>query len=334
MKTGSSKKYGAVLTALLALATSSFFIAPKAEAKSDQESTETTQSTKSTKETKSRKSLSDDIEKLENVSYMPGLPHADDRAHLFCLYTPKAKAEKSFPLIIYVHGGGWTTRPNSIPRWVPNFVRKGYGVAIVYYRLAQEGIFSSQIEDLNTALRYFKGNADKLHIDANHIGLWGSSAGGHLVALMGASANSPALDIGGDKSISRDVQAVCDFAGPANLYDLGTKQYPKMEWDTVSPTSSLSLLLGGTAASQKARALEASPDTYISPGDPPFLVIHGEADKLVPIEQSDDLVAALQKAGVDTTYIRLPHEGHHIEHGKNIETARKFFDKHLKGDTH
>lgn len=330
MKTGSSKKYCSILAAL-ALATSNFFIAA-AEAKHNSESSKSTNSSNSAHRSKSSKSLTDDIEKLENVSYIPGQPNANDHAHQFSLYTPKAKAEKSFPLIIYVHGGGWTGRPTTIPRWVPDFVRKGYGVAIVYYRLAQEGIFSSQIEDLNTALRYFKGNADKLHIDASHIGLWGHSAGGHLVALMGASANSPALDIGGDKSISRDVQAVCDFSGPANLYDLGTKKYPQMEWDTVSPTSSLSILLGGTAASQKARALEASPDTYVSPGDPPFLVMHGENDKVVPIEQSDDLVAALQKAGVDTTYIRLPHQGHDIEHGKNIETARKFFDKHLKSD--
>ncbi len=274
------------------------------------------------------------MEKLENLSYWPG-GNADDLAHRLSLYLPKVKEkekEKSFPLIIYVHGGGWTSRPNAgtTPLWLPQFVKNGYAVAIVNYRLAQEGIFSSQMEDLNCALRFLKGNANKFHIDAGHIGLWGMSAGGHLVALMGTSAVSPLLNMGGDQSINRDVQAVCDMAGPTNLYELGTKVYPLKQWDTTTPGASLSLLLGGTAATQKARALEASPDTYVSAGSPPFLIIHGINDAVVPVEQSDMLVEKLQKAGVKTTYLRLPKFGHDVEKGKNLDSVLSFFDQYLK----
>jgi len=274
------------------------------------------------------------MQKLENISYWPGAD-ASDRAHLLSLFTPKDKEkEKSFPLIIYVHGGAWTARPNpgTIPAWVPQFVKSGYAVAVVNYRLAQEGIFSSQMEDLNCALRYLKSNADKLHVDGGHIGLWGTSAGGHLVALMGTSAVSPVLNMGGDQSVSRDVQAVCDMAGPTNLFELGTKVYPLKQWDTSTSGASLSLLLGGTAASQIARALEASPDTYVSPANPPFLIIHGINDAVVPVEQSDLLAEKLQKAGVKTTYMRLPKSGHDVEKGRNIDAALHFFDQYLKAE--
>lgn len=270
-------------------------------------------------------------ERFENQSYMPGVT---DKPHSFSLYLPdsgsKKQKGKNFPLVIYVHGGAWTGRPEASPAWVNSFVKDGYAVAIVYYRLAQEGPFPAQMEDLNAALRWFKDNADKYHIDANRIGLWGHSAGGHLVALMGTSANSKAFATGGDITVSRDVKAVCDFAGPANLYELGTRVYSQKQWDTTSPSCSLSLFLGGTAQTQKARALEASPDTYASAGDPPFLIVHGTNDKVVPVEQSDELVAVLKKNGVDTTYMRLEGAGHNLMTGKNIDAARKFFDKHLK----
>jgi len=277
-----------------------------------------------------RKTMGSEIDKLENISYISG-GNLADRAHLLNIYSPKDAQGKSLPLIIYVHGGAWIGRPNGSPAWVERFAKEGYAVAIVYYRLAQEGIFPSQMEDLNNALRFLKGNADKLHIDGTHFGLWGSSAGGHLVALMGTSANSAALDFSGDKTISRDVQAVCDMSGPTNLYLLGTQNYPLKQWDTSSPGAALSLLLGGTAASQKEKALQASPDTYVSAGDPPFLVIHGINDVIVPVEQSDLFVEELQKAGIDTTYMRLPGFGHDVEKGKNLDAVLAFFNKHLKG---
>jgi acetyl esterase/lipase len=291
--------------------------------KRDAKNSENSKSSKDSKD--SKKSQND---KFENLSYLSG---PVEKAHSYSLYLPSSKNKsKNFPLLIYVHGGAWTGRPNASPSWVNSFVKDGYAVAIVYYRLAQEGPFPAQMEDLNSALRFFKSNADKYHIDANRIGLWGHSAGGHLVALMATSANSKSFATGGDITVPRDVKAVCDFAGPANLYDLGTKTYPQKQWDTASPGSSLSLFLGGTASTQKARALEASPDTYVSAGDPPFLIVHGTADKVVPVEQSDELVALLKKNGVDTTYMRLEGAAHNLMTSKNIEAAHKFFDKHLK----
>lgn len=264
--------------------------------------------------------------KFENMSYWPGL---NDPAHQLSLYTPPA-AGKKFPLLIYVHGGGWFSRPKSAPAWVSSFVRDGFAVCIVHYRLSQEGIFPAQMEDLDTALRWLKTNASKFNIDDSRIGLWGTSAGGHLVALMGTSWNNSTLDLGpGDKTISRQVQAVCDFCGPSNLVALGSKMAPGQSWDTVSPMAPLSLLLGGPAVNQGARAAQASPTTYVSSACPPFLIVHGAADPIVPTSQSEELANALKAAGVPVMF-QVVAGGHDIEKGSNIELARQFFKNTLK----
>lgn len=266
-----------------------------------------------------------------DMCYWPG---ENETAHQLRLFTPPLSAteqHKEFPLIIYVHGGAWTGRPKTSPDWVGSFVKSGFAVAVVHYRLAQEGIFPAQMEDLNTCLRWLKANASKYKIDPNRIGLWGSSAGGHLVALMGTSWNSPVLDLGaGDKSISRQVQAVCDFCGPSNLVELGSQTAPGQLWDTVSPNSPLSKLLGGTAASQPARANAASPITYVSAICPPFLIMHGTSDQVIPVNQSEELAAALKAAGAPVTIELVQGAGHDIEKGENIEVARQFFTTHLR----
>lgn len=265
--------------------------------------------------------------KFEKLSYWPGL---NDQAHQISIYTPPANSAKS-PLIIYVHGGSWLSRPKSTPPWISSFVKDGFAVAVVHYRLSTEGIFPAQIEDLNTCLRWVKTNANKFNIDANRIGLWGTSAGGHLVSLMGTSSNNAALDLGlGDKSISKNVQAVCDFCGPSDLVALGSQMQPGQEWDTVSPAAPLSLLLGGQATTRSALALQASPTTYVSANNPPFLIVHGAMDTIVPTSQSQALADKLKAAGVSTELYILPGTGHDIEKGANIDLARQFFIKHLK----
>lgn len=264
---------------------------------------------------------------IEHITYEPG---STDLAHQMSVYLPPMKGSK-FPLIIYVHGGGWQSRPTSSPTWVNTFVKQGYAVACVNYRLSNEGVFPAQIEDLNSALRFLKQNAAKINVDPARIGIFGASAGGHLAALMGTSENSLAMDLGaGDKSVSRKVAAVCDWYGPTELYELGTKAYPANTWDLSSPTAPLSLLLGGQASNKRSLAESASPMTYVAAGNPPILIMHGSADTIIPVSQSQEFDAALKKAGVDVTYIELPGIGHGFQDKNSLNTVRTFFDKHLK----
>ncbi|MBX9685404.1 MAG: alpha/beta hydrolase [Candidatus Obscuribacterales bacterium] len=266
--------------------------------------------------------------KIEKVNYSSGLA---DLPHQMNVYLPPMQGSK-FPLIIYVHGGGWQWRPDKIPSWIPSFVKAGYAVACVNYRLSSEGRFPAQMEDLNTALRFLKSNSAKINVDPDRIGVFGLSAGGHLAALMGTSWNSAAMDPGpADKTVSRKVKAVCDWYGPTDLYALGTKQYPGNTWDLSSPNAPLSLLLGGQASLKKAEADAASPITYVSPASAPILIMHGNKDEIIPVSQSQEFAAALKKAGVDVTYIELNGIRHGFQDRKSLETVRNFFDKQLKG---
>ena len=268
------------------------------------------------------------MNRMEGFSYWPGLT---DQAHLMSLYKPAQGS--NFPLIIYVHGGGWTSRPSakSQPSWLGQAVKRGYAVCLVNYRLAQESPFPAQMEDLNTALRFIKANASRFDIDAGRIGLWGTSAGGHLVALMGTSARVSTLDMGAnDRSFSRDVKAVCDFCGPADLYALATDTSPGRTWDTSSPVASLSIFLSGPAAQNKARADMASPVTYVSGLCPPILIMHGKADTIVPFSQSEKFAHALQARNAPVEFVALDGQSHDIEKGGNIDTALNFFDRRLK----
>ena len=172
-------------------------------------------------------------------------------------------------------------------------------MASIDYRLTSTAPFPAQIEDCKAAVSWLRANASTYHLDPDHIGVWGMSAGGHLAALLGTSGGVPELEGGGDNmQYSSRVQAVCDVAGPADLPampNLGAKRIAAIEG-----------LLGGPLEKDKVKAIAASPIHYVSKDDPPFLIVHGEGDRVVPVEQSQRFYEALQKAGVNATLKILP----------------------------
>lgn len=266
--------------------------------------------------------------RFENINYWEGYM---DPAHQMTIYVPQVSGSAKLPLILYVHGGGWTAGRDQKPKWVSTFNKNGYAVALINYRLAQEGPYPAQIQDLYAGLKFIKKNIERLNVDPTRIGVWGASAGGHLAALMGTAANDPKVDpqsFGG--SPDRSVKAVCDWCGPTDLVSLGTESNPRLKLDWTLPTSGLSLLLGGTAQARLVEARAASPLTYVNSGDPPFLIMHGTADDIVPFSQSQVFADALKKAGVDTTFVSLDRAGHAFENRKNLDTVIAFFNKHLK----
>ena len=182
--------------------------------------------------------------------------------------------------------------------------------------------FPAQIEDCKAAVRWLRANAGKYNLDADRIGVWGMSAGGHLAALLGTSGGVPELEGSGDNmQYSSRVQAVCDVAGPADLpamTNLGPKRMFAIE-----------ALLGGPLEKDKAKAITASPIHYVSKDDPPFLIVHGEGDRVIPVEQSRRFYEALQKAGVNATLKILP-VGHQAVQMDALKDAEVFFDATLK----
>lgn len=220
---------------------------------------------------------------------------------------PKQESENPRPVVVWIHGGAW--RAGSKDRNRAQFLaRHGFFTASVEYRLTGEAIWPAQIHDCKAAIRFLKANAKPFNLDPNKIGVWGSSAGGHLVAMLGATAEVEELEGNiGPKHVTSRVHAVVDFYGPTDLTVMG--DFPsRMDHD--APDSPESQLLGGPPKQNRAIARTANPITYITKDDPPFLIVHGDLDRTVPYNQSQILHKALTKAGVDSTFIPVRGGGH------------------------
>ena len=234
------------------------------------------------------------------------------------LYLPE-KAARPLPVILWVHGGGWVGG-NKTNGPAFRFATKGYAVASMNYRFSQHGIFPAQIYDCKAAVRWLRANAGKYGLDADHIGAWGCSAGGHLVALLGTTAGVKELEgPGGNEDQSSRVQAVVDWYGPTDFLTVGTK-------DTRTQ------LIGGDPQQNKDKARKASPMTYVSKDAAPFLIMHGDEDRTVPISQSETFAAALKQAGADATYVVVKggkHGGALFSSAETMKQVEDFFAQHL-----
>lgn len=252
-----------------------------------------------------------------------------DRALKLDLYLPEKAAAGNRPLVVWIHGGGWR-KGSKAGTQAARLATFGYVVASIEYRLTDEAIFPAQIEDCKAAIRWLRANAEKYHIDPQRVGVWGSSAGGHLVALLGTAGDESKWDVGAHTDQSSRVQAVCDYFGPADLADMPAAQAARAD-------GPVALLLGGPVAEKTDAAKAASPVTYISKDDPPFLICHGTEDALVPISQSENFLTALKAAGIDATLLKVKGAGHGFSGEapdppiREIQDrVRAFFDAKLK----
>lgn len=270
------------------------------------------------------------VKRISDIAYA----RASDKELFLDLYLPE-KGEEPWPVILWVHGGAWRTGDKGhFGHWA-EFARRGYAVASINYRLSQEAIFPAQIHDCKAAVRWLRANAGRYRLDAEHIGAWGASAGGHLVALLGTSGSVAELEGElGHPGYSSRVQAVCDWFGPSDF--LRMNDIPgRMDHD--APDSPESQLVGGPIQENKDKVARANPITYIRGDEPPFLIMHGSEDLTVLPHQSELLYEALCEAGVEATLHILEGAGHGGEafHAPEaMAIIRAFFDKHLKRESH
>jgi len=250
-----------------------------------------------------------------DIAYVPG----GGNSQSLDLFIP-GNPTKPLPVVVWIHGGAWKAGDKKFCPAMP-LLNRGYAVASLNYRLSQEAIFPAQIHDCKAALRWLRANAQKYHLDPNRIGVWGGSAGGHLVALLGTSGGVKELegDEGNLKYSSR-VQAVCDWFGPSDFTSIRSQ----------AADGPVAALLGGIASEAKQKAILASPVTYVNKANPPFLIMHGDKDPTVPFQQSELLYDKLKKAGVDVTFKPVPGAGHGFGGSEIQKQVFDFFDKHLK----
>jgi acetyl esterase/lipase len=176
------------------------------------------------------------------------------------------------PVLVWIHGGGWHrgSKRGSIGKLLP-FARKSFFCISIDYRLSGEATFPAQIQDCKCAIRFLRAHAAKYSLDPERIGVWGSSAAGHLAALLGTSGDVKEFE--GDEGWeghSSCVQAVCDWYGPADLMSM--LEQPR-RIDTGAANSPESLLIGGPVWENPEKAAMASPVSHVSKDDPPFLIM-------------------------------------------------------------
>jgi acetyl esterase/lipase len=267
-----------------------------------------------------------------DIAYVP----EGDPAQKLDLYLPQHTPDHALPLIVWIHGGGWAAGSKSGCPAV-GFVPRGYVVVSVEYRFSQKAVFPAQIQDCQAVIRWLRANHEKYHIDADHVGVWGASAGGHLVALLGTSGGQHAFaPVGGNDDESDRVQAVCDFFGPADFNTVvaqaeADKTKNVLHFNHGDPYSQL---IGVPLNSDQAKGDAVSPVHYVSKDAPPYLILHGTADPLVPFAQSTELADALKKDGVDVILQPMPGAGHGgpaFNRPAVRNLIERFFDKHLKG---
>ncbi len=272
---------------------------------------------------------------VEGVKITRDIPYADpkiDRQKLDIAVPETPATDNPLPVFVLIHGGGWQggTHGPYLSRAI-RLVRGGEFAAVsIGYRLTGEASWPAQIHDCQAGVRWVKANAEKYNWDPERIVVWGSSAGGHLVAMLGVSADAESIDgkLGPHADESLKVAGVIDFFGPANMSTMGDPPGFERHNATDSPESKL---LGGPVKEVPEVAKAASPQSYVSEGDAPFLILHGTDDRTVPFQQSVDFHAALKKAGVDSTFIPVEGAGHGFGGPEVSQRVRDFLDKILLG---
>ena len=246
------------------------------------------------------------------------IPYASPQGSelLLDLYRP-AGARAPLPVIVFVHGGGWSVGTRTTgPDFRRYFARDGFAMASIDYRLTPAGVFPRSVEDVKTAIRFLRKNARQYGLDPDRICLWGTSAGGHLAAV---AALAPRGTFEGTEWLdqSSSVTCVLDAYGPTWFTTMDEETgaeaasrqpvAPALASGARAPgpqrhdadSSPESRLLGAPIRTIPDRVREASPLTYVSAGAPPFLIVHGLADGAVPHRQSVRLYEALAGAGAD-----------------------------------
>jgi acetyl esterase/lipase len=292
----------------------------------------------------------DGFERIADVSYgQHGWRNQLD------LYLP-VEAPRPLPVIVYCHGAGTSdsNKDELTPyTWAPPLLKRGYAFVQINYRVCmvdptnnphadEVARFPAQVHDCKAAIRFLRTNATRYGLDPDRLGVMGFSFGGYLAALVGTTGDSGEFEESGlDPEHGASVQAVCvvsglyDFASYFQQWELHSSAmgYPQASIDSVGVTPRG---LFGDSSNDLAMLSNGSPFTYASRDDPPFLIVHGFRDPVVPPHQADMLYVRLRNAGVDATLNLIPggqHGGPTLKHKQTRSSIVDFFNKHLKKQT-
>ena len=265
----------------------------------------------------------------ETVSMTPDLVYAKygERELHLDLYAPKA-GNGPFPAVVFIHGGGWESGDKTrFRRQAALLAEKGFVTACIAYRLSGEAKFPAAVYDSKAAVRWMRANAKQYRINPDKIGAAGGSAGGHVVAFLGVTADMPEFEgDGGNSGYSSRVQAVAALYPVVDFVSFGKL--------AGSGDNAMTKFLGATYAQKPELWAKASPVTYVSKKSAPTLFMHGTEDK-IPIQHSIDMMKQLKAAGVYSDIFVAKGAGHGFANGPqwfepSVRRMEEFFTKMLK----
>ena len=260
------------------------------------------------------------------VRDIPYILHAH-RSQMLDIYVPDVPTAPR-PLLVWIHGGGWFSGDKALPPGMGTLLR-GYDLASINYRLSNEAIFPAQIYDCKSAIRFLRAHAREFDIDPTRIGAWGESAGGQLASLLGTTNGRAEYEpLGASLGGSSAVQAVCDWFGPSDFV-----HNPQFHGFTIRAESLLFGSMNSPNSTQEMLAEEmfASPAQQVGHAPlVPFLIMHGELDPYVPVQQSEVLYQKLRAAGAPARLVIIPKGGHGngwFRNRDDIAMVYNFFDR-------
>lgn len=242
----------------------------------------------------------------EAARHLIDIPYArvDGRTLAIDLHLPAVARP---PLVVYLHGGAW--RDGDKTRYPQFLVANGFAVASVDFRSSQDARFPANVQDIKAAIRFLRASASRYGYRAGRIAIAGSSSGGHLAALVGTSNGHAELEgsVGEHARESSRVQAIVSWFGASNLDTILAQSTP-FGLDVRVPA--LKLLLGALPDEAPELARLASPVNHVDATDPPAILLHGNQDRQMPVNQSLELEAAYRRNGLDVETLILDGAGH------------------------
>ncbi|MFA5992155.1 MAG: alpha/beta hydrolase [Candidatus Pacearchaeota archaeon] len=263
-------------------------------------------------------SVKNQVEIVKDIKY-------SDQSFLDIYLPRNYTSSESLPVLILVHGGAWNSgsKEDFIYPAI-GFAKQGYATIAINYRLSNEAKFPAQIDDLKSSVNWIENNANRYNLDRNNIGLLGGSAGAHLALLFGT------------ENQNKNIKAVVSISGPTNFLTI----LSQCENSIYCSKSKLFLaeiikqLLGCNIEDCPEKAKQASPQYYVNQTNKltSFLIIHGDRDEIVPIQQSIDFNNALNQNNISSELIILKNTGHNVDTAVDFDINKvvSFLDKNLK----
>ncbi|HSO85606.1 MAG TPA: alpha/beta hydrolase, partial [Draconibacterium sp.] len=262
--------------------------------------------------------------------------------HKLDIYLP-VEVKPEYPVVISIYGSAWlanNAKGADLPTLGKALLEAGFAVVTPNHRSSFDAKFPAQVNDIKAVIRFVRANAEKYQLDTSFVGITGSSSGGSLAAMAGTSCNvknytlgTATADIEGttgtNTAFRSSVDAVVDWFGPTNMLVMdscGGTDF--IHNDVKSPAS---LYIGGPIQENKDKTLLASPITYIDENDPPFLIFHGDKDRVVPHCQSVIFYEALKDAKVPCQFVSVPGGGHGpgVQVEQNLKMMTDFFVREM-----